>query len=60
MEGIGAHRLTRVERRVLVEQRGANEVQATQDALQVVPSVAIGMHRLQHVLRDPRGRAHGD
>ena len=50
----GARRSARVERGLLVEQRGSDEVQATQNALQVVTFVAIGMNRLQHVLRKPR------
>ena len=49
-----ARRSVRIERGVLVEQRGSDEVQATQNALQVVTFVAIGMNRLQHVLRNPR------
>ncbi|ABE34106.1 hypothetical protein Bxe_B1862 [Paraburkholderia xenovorans LB400] len=49
----------RIERRVLVEQRSADEMQVTQNALQVMTPLAIGMNRLQHVLRNPGGRAHG-
>jgi hypothetical protein len=50
----GARRSVRIERGVLVDQRGSDKVQATQNSLQVVTFVAIGMNRLQHVLRKPR------
>jgi hypothetical protein len=52
--------LTRVEGRAFVEQRRADEVQTTEDALLIVTLLAIRVDGFQHLLHDPHRRTHGD
>lgn len=52
--------LTRVEWRAFVEQRRADEMQTTEDALLIVTFLAIRVDGFQHLLHDPHRRTHGD
>lgn len=52
--------LTRVEGRAFVEQRRADEMQATENALLIVTFLAIRVDGFQHLLHDPHRRTHGD